>query len=46
VAETELSPSQAEGILQDLAGVFRRHNPIGARHVVYEADHPVDDAAD
>lgn len=32
----ELTPSQAEEILQDLAGVFsHRHIPTNARHVVY-----------
>src|SRR5277367_2935662 len=35
VAEPYLSPSQAEEILQDLAGVFRQHNPAVGRHVVY-----------
>ena len=35
VAEPDLSPSQAEEILQDLAGVFRQHNPAIARRVVY-----------
>ena len=40
VADSELNPAQAEAILQDLAGVFRRHNPASARHVVYQADQP------
>ncbi len=34
LAEPELNPSQAEEILQDLAGIFRRHNTATARHVV------------
>jgi len=41
-ADSELNPSQAEAILQDLAGVFRRHNPANARHVVYQVDQPDD----
>src|ERR1700733_15188037 len=40
VAEPELNPSQAEEILQDLAGVFRRHNPARARHIVYQPEPP------
>jgi PAS domain S-box-containing protein len=36
VAEPDLNPSEAEEILQGLAGVFsRRHNPASARRVVY-----------
>lgn len=38
LAETELSASQAEEILQDLAGIFRQHNPATARHVVYQQE--------
>ena len=34
-AEPELSPAQAERILQDLAGVFSRHASTTARRVVY-----------
>ncbi len=40
VTDPELNPSQAEEILQDLADVFRRHNPATARHIVYPAEHP------
>jgi PAS domain S-box-containing protein len=40
VAEPDLSPSQAEEILQDLAGVFRQHNPAIARRVVYPPEGP------
>src|ERR1700688_3491419 len=47
IAEPELNPSQAEEILQDLADVFRRHNPPTARHVVYQQEQPENgDAAD
>jgi PAS domain S-box-containing protein len=36
VAEPDLNPSEAEEILQSLAGVFSgNHNPAIARHVVY-----------
>jgi hypothetical protein len=40
VADSEPNPAQAEAILQDLAGVFRRHNPTSARHVVYQGGQP------
>jgi len=40
VAEPDLSPSQAEEILQDLAGVFRQHNPSIARRVVDPPEGP------
>jgi PAS domain S-box-containing protein len=40
VAEPYLSPSQAEEILQDLAGVFRQHNSAVGRHVVYPPEAP------
>ena len=40
LAEPELNPAQAEAILQDLAGVFRRHNPATARHLVYQQELP------
>jgi PAS domain S-box-containing protein len=41
VAEPTLSPSQAEEILQGLAGVFSHfQNPARARHVVYPSDRP------
>jgi len=40
VAEPDLSPSQAEEILQNLAGVFRQHNPSTTRHVVYPPERP------
>ena len=45
LAESELNPSQAEEILQDLAGIFRRHNPATARHVVYQQEQPDNGAA-
>jgi PAS domain S-box-containing protein len=40
VVEPDLTPSQAEEILQDLAGIFRGHNPAVARHVVYPPERP------
>jgi PAS domain S-box-containing protein len=43
VAEPELSPFEAEEILQSLAGVFsrsRQHDPATARRVVYPPDQP------
>ena len=43
VADPGLNPSQAEEILQDLADVFRRHNPATARHVVYQQEQPNED---
>lgn len=46
VASPDLSPSQAEEILQDLAGVFRDHNPSSARHVVYPREGPDHEVAD
>src|ERR1700758_2445813 len=46
IAEPELNPSQAEEILQDLAEVFRRHNPPTARHVVYQQEQPDERGAD
>src|SRR6202045_4070952 len=46
IAEPELNPSQAEEILQDLADVFRRHNPPTARHVVYQQEPPAERGAD
>ena len=42
LAEPELNPAQAEQILQDLAGIFREHNPTTARHVVYQQEPAVD----
>src|SRR5579864_9196641 len=42
VAAPQLNPSQAEEILQDLADVFRRHNPATARHVIYRQEQPTD----
>ena len=40
-AEPELDPSEAEEILQGLAGVFsRRHNPATARRIVYPPERP------
>jgi PAS domain S-box-containing protein len=46
IAEPELNPAQAEEILQDLANVFRRHNPPVARHVVYQQEQPDEIGAD
>jgi PAS domain S-box-containing protein len=41
VAEADLSPAQAEEILQDLARVFsHHHNPATARRVVYPPERP------
>jgi PAS domain S-box-containing protein len=40
VADPGLSPSQAEEILQSLAGVFGHENPAGARHVSYPPQRP------
>ena len=40
VAEPELSPEQAEEILQGLAGVFSSHTPERARRVVYPPERP------
>jgi len=40
LAEPDLSPSRAEEILQDLAGVFRQRNPAVARRVVYPPEGP------
>jgi PAS domain S-box-containing protein len=40
IAETDLSQSQAEEVLQDLAGVFnRRHTPATARRFIYPPEH-------
>jgi PAS domain S-box-containing protein len=38
VADSDLNPAQAEEILQGLAGVFRRHNPVSARRIVYPSE--------
>ena len=38
--DPDLDPSQAEEILQELAGVFRQHNPAVARHIVYPPERP------
>ncbi|HEY3618339.1 MAG TPA: PAS domain S-box protein [Candidatus Sulfotelmatobacter sp.] len=46
IAEPELNPAHAEQILQDLADVFRRHNPPTARHVVYQQEQPDELIAD
>jgi PAS domain S-box-containing protein len=46
VAAPELDPSQAEKILQDLAGVFRQYNPAVAKHVVYPPEGPDQDWSD
>src|SRR5271163_3595089 len=35
LAEPDLTPSQAEEILEDLAGVFRQYSPAVARRIVY-----------
>ncbi|MGO8796801.1 MAG: PAS domain-containing protein [Candidatus Sulfotelmatobacter sp.] len=41
IAESELSSSQAEEVLQSLAGVFRRpRTPSSARHIVYSPERP------
>jgi PAS domain S-box-containing protein len=40
LAGPDLNPSQAEEILQGLAGVFRLSNPPNARHVVYPPTQP------
>ena len=40
VAEPDLNPSQAEEILQGLAGVFLHDNPSSARRVVYPPERP------
>jgi PAS domain S-box-containing protein len=40
VADPELTASQAEEILQDLAGVFSRDNPATARRIVYPPERP------
>jgi PAS domain S-box-containing protein len=41
IAEPDLSPAQAEEILQGLAGVFsRRYNPASARRVMYPPEGP------
>ncbi|HEX4785140.1 MAG TPA: PAS domain S-box protein [Candidatus Sulfotelmatobacter sp.] len=37
-AERDLSLSEAEAILQDLAGICRSHNPATARHVLYQQE--------
>src|SRR5271156_4427659 len=46
LAEPDLSPSEAEAILQGLAGVFNRYNPARARHVVYPPEQPGQEWAD
>jgi len=41
LAEPELSPAQAEEILQGLASVFAQpHTPLAGRHVVYPPERP------
>jgi len=35
IAQPELTPAQAEEILEDLAGVFSHYNPAVARRIVY-----------
>jgi PAS domain-containing protein len=42
VVDPGLNPSQAEEILQELPGVFRRQTPTSARHVVYQSSLPED----
>ena len=39
-ADPELTPSQAEEILQGLAGVFENYNPARARRIVYPPEQP------
>jgi PAS domain S-box-containing protein len=39
-ADPEPNPSQAEEVLQVLAGVFNHHNPPGARRIVYPPEKP------
>src|SRR5882724_9654154 len=39
-AAPDLNPTQAEEILQNLAGVFNHHNQVTARHVVYPPERP------
>jgi len=38
LAERDLSLSEAEAILQELAGIFQSHNPATTRHVVYQQE--------
>jgi PAS domain S-box-containing protein len=40
VAEPDMNPTEAEEILQGLAGVFSQQNPSRARHVVYPPEQP------
>jgi PAS domain S-box-containing protein len=40
LADPDLTPAQAEEILQGLAGVFGLHNPARARRVVYPPERP------
>jgi hypothetical protein len=40
VATQDLNPSQAEEILEGLAGVFNHRNPAKARRVVYPPERP------
>ena len=40
VVDQELNPSQAEEILQGLAGVFNHYDSAGARRVVYPPERP------
>ena len=40
VVDQELNPSQAEEILQGLAGVFNHYHSAGARRVVYPPERP------
>jgi PAS domain S-box-containing protein len=39
-AEPELTPPEAEQILQGLAGIFSQYNPAVARHLVYPPERP------
>ncbi len=44
--DPELTPSQAEAILQGLAGVFDNYSPARARRIVYPPEQPADAADD
>jgi PAS domain S-box-containing protein len=40
IAQPDLNPAEAEGILRGLAGVFSNHTPSTARRVVYPPERP------
>ncbi len=46
VADPDLTPSEAEGILEELAGVFGHHNPARARRIAYPPDQPAESVDD